>query len=212
MHMKNFLLLLLAVIVHGPLDSTCIVFDVSSRIIDNTKLMVNYTLGNKDPPKWIVLVNADHFSVLFPIQMYGESQSDNGTLTFYRLNFDLNITLQGFGWNNSDIVPLGNETNPFLLPALVQVNNTATAFPETTTTSTSSRASSSSTSSSTPRSQTLSNNTKTHTIIIIGAAVGSFAFALILVVASFLWLRRRRQRKFAPSDFIRNKMIRELDS
>ncbi|KAJ3987127.1 hypothetical protein F5890DRAFT_857109 [Lentinula detonsa] len=210
MHMKNFLLLLLAVIVHGPLDSTCIVFDVSSRIIDNTKLMVNYTLGNKDPPKWIVLVNADHFSVLFPIQMYGESQSDNGTLTFYRLNFDLNITLQGFGWNNSDIVPLGDETSPFLLPALVQVNNTVTAFPETT--STSSRASSSSTSSSTPRSQTLSDNTKIHTNIIIGAAIGSFAFALILVGASFMWLRRRRRRKFAPSDFIRNKMIRELDS
>ncbi|KAJ3786161.1 hypothetical protein GGU10DRAFT_352615 [Lentinula aff. detonsa] len=210
MHMKNFLLLLLAVIVHGPLDSTCIVFDVSSRIIDNTKLMVNYTLGDKDPPKWVVLVNADHFSVLFPIQMYGESQSNNGTLTFYRLNFDLNITLQGFGWNNSDIVPLGDATNPFLLPALVQVNNTVTAFPETT--STSSRASSSSTSSSTPRSQTLSDNTKTHTNIIIGVAIGSFAFALILVVASLLWLRRRRQRKFAPSDFIRNKMIRELDS
>ncbi|KAJ3796713.1 hypothetical protein GGU11DRAFT_118710 [Lentinula aff. detonsa] len=210
MHIKNFLLLLLAVIVHGPLDSTCIVFDVSSRIIDNTKLMVNYTLGDKDPPKWVVLVNADHFSVLFPIQMYGESQSNNGTLTFYRLNFDLNITLQGFGWNNSDIVPLGDETNPFLLPALVQVNNTVTAFPETT--STSSRASSSSTSSSTPRSQTLSDNTKTHTNIIIGVAIGSFAFALILVVASLLWLRRRRQRKFAPSDFIRNKMIRELDS
>ncbi|KAJ4000081.1 hypothetical protein F5050DRAFT_698603 [Lentinula boryana] len=204
--MKNFLLLLLAVIIHGPLDATCIFFDVSSRIIDNTKLMVNYTLGNTDPQKWAVLVNANQSSVSFPVQTYGESQSKNGTLTFYRLSFDLNITLQGLGWNHSsmDFELLGNETCPFLLPALV--NSTVTVFPETT--STSSRASS----SSTPRSQTLSDNTKIYTNIIIGAAIGSFAFALVLVLASFMWLRRRRQRKFAPSDFFRNKMIRELDS
>ncbi|KAJ4488058.1 hypothetical protein J3R30DRAFT_3730045 [Lentinula aciculospora] len=224
------------ILLYGPLESTCLTFNVSSPILSQATLTVGFVRINADPMEWNVQAVGTYapanFSFSVIAQAHNQSQL-SGDVTLLRWNFDINVTLQAWsqdqtsnqnsgqnsGQNscqnscqNSEFKPLGNKTTSFLLPALSNPSITATSAPSSKPNGSSS-STSSSLSSSSLGSQILRgvSTTQTHKDVIIGAVMGSFAFALISAVALVILVRRSRRQRTSPSEFMRDKMVRVPD-
>ncbi|KAJ3935255.1 MAG: hypothetical protein NXY57DRAFT_958346 [Lentinula lateritia] len=224
--MDNILLSIFAMLLYGPLKSACLIFDVSSPVLNDTNLefMVNFTRNSTDPSEWGVWAFVEKFQDntlspdfldLVPVMVYNQSQL-SGILLLHPNLVETNVTLQAFTFNSTKkiLMPFGNKSSTFLLPAAPTIITTITRTPAFESTSAFSTVLSSALTSSTLSSPCGSNRTigavsggsSTHTNVIVGATIGSFAFALLTLALLTIWLRRRR--RIAPSEFFGDKMVR----
>ncbi|KAJ3896591.1 hypothetical protein GG344DRAFT_72162 [Lentinula edodes] len=224
--MDKILLSIFAMLLYGPLKSACLIFDVSSPVLNDTNLefMVNFTRNSTDPSEWGVWAFVEKFQDntlspdfldLVPVMVYNQSQL-SGYLLLHPNFVETNVTLQAFTFNSTKkmLMPFGNKSSTFLLPAAPTIITTVTRVPAFESTTAFSTVLSSTLTSSTLSSPCGSNRTisavsggsSTHTNVIVGATIGSFAFALLTLALLTIWLRRRR--KIAPSEFFGDKMVR----
>ncbi|KAJ3862996.1 hypothetical protein EV359DRAFT_65163 [Lentinula novae-zelandiae] len=180
--MDKILLSIFAMLLYGPLKSACLIFDVSSPVLNDTNLefMVNFTRNSTDPSEWGVWAFVEKFQDntlspdfldLVPVMVYNQSQL-SGILLLHPNLVETNVTLQAFTFNSTK-TPAFESTSP------CGSNRTIGA---------------------------VSGGSSTHTNVIVGATIGSFAFALLTLALLTIWLRRRR--RIAPSEFFGDKMVR----
>ncbi|KAH7877498.1 hypothetical protein F5879DRAFT_920663 [Lentinula edodes] len=196
-------------LLYGPLKSACLIFDVSSPVLNDTNLefMVNFTRNSTDPSEWGVWAFVEKFQDntlspdfldLVPVMVYNQSQL-SGFLLLHPNFVETNVTLQAFTFNSTKkmLMPFGNKSSTFLLPAAPTIITTVTRVPAFESTSPC---------GSNRTIGAVSGGSSTHTNVIVGATIGSFAFALLTLALLTIWLRRRR--KIAPSEFFGDKMVR----
>ncbi|KAJ3726076.1 hypothetical protein C8R42DRAFT_718310 [Lentinula raphanica] len=212
-------LFMATMILCGPLKSTCLTFNVSSPTITEAALFVSYTRESADPQNWIVLATSSeansNSTIPLEISLPVPNQSQlGGSLMLHRFLSDINITLQGMEIVDSITHQpklFGNRSNPFTVPAL-QENSTVSIILISSMSNPNPTSATSTTTSMTHSSQTqvrASKNTKTH--IIIGAAISLLTVVIALTAVLYVKLRRRRRRNLAPSEFMREKLVRVPD-